>query len=143
MENYFDQELTRLEREITRLKTAKLKSAAVVETIAQTKSLYIPLALGSSGYSASGEKLYKIINDSDELILPTLDWHYGDISQYPQGSTRQAYCQLGRMSNGTILLKVGVRGDNNDVNTLRNGGSVSVSVVLTVRCTGPFSLEDF
>lgn len=143
MESYFDQELLKIEREITRLKTARLKSAMVVETTAQSTSLTIPLQLSSSGYTASGEKLYKIIVQSNELIMPTIDWHYGDITQYPQNSTRRAYCQLGMTSGGDILLQVVVRGDDNDVATLKGGGSVSLSVVLSVRCTGTFSLENY
>jgi len=143
MENYFDKQLLAIERELVGLKTSSLKSAAAVETIADSVNLSLPLQLNGAGTVASASKLYKIVIQGNELIMPTTDWHFGDVTQYPQNSTRRAYCQLGRTSGGDMLLQVVVRGDDNDVTTLKNGGSVSLSVELTVRCTGTFTLEAY
>lgn len=141
MQDYFERELLNIKREITYLKTAMQKSAGIVETTSQSVSLNLPLSLDEYQINATGRARFRVISSDDILMMTTLNWYYEDItksSDYPR-TTR--YGDVITFYDDTPIIRVIVRGTQSDVNTLKNGGSVSVNVVLTVRATDEFTLE--
>ena len=75
MENYFSSEIKTIKRELTRLKTSMNKSAGVVQTVAQSVDMNIPLQLAYSGSSAIGYKYYRIITEKDAIVSINLEWY--------------------------------------------------------------------
>lgn len=143
MEDYFEHEVKKIERELIRLKTSAKKSAGIVPTIAKTINLNIPLSLDASRTSCSGNITYKISIDSVALIMPTLDWYYGNVidnDHFPY-TTRRASIVSGRLSNGDYIVRVQARGTYQDAIDIAGGASISVQVNLTVRSSDIFTME--
>lgn len=143
MNNYFDEEIKRVERELLQLATASQKSASVTPTIAKTTSFNIPLSLAASGYSSYGETTYKIIPRSGSLLSVTLDRYYDDIidNHVVPPTTRIVRVIFGKNTAGSYIARIYVNGNNSDTQTLKGGGSVNVPVKMTVRSTDDFSVE--
>lgn len=146
MDNYFDSELNKIEREIKQLKTAQQKFAGQVPTIAKSVSISIPLSLNASQTAASGSAMYRITTTSDTYLMATLAKYYDDITlntSYPV-KTRSMILRLGKYNSNQYLILIyarGTGGSDSDVSTLKNGGSVTLTNTLTVRGTDEFSLE--
>lgn len=143
MDNYFDQEVKMIQKELVRLKTSAQKSAGMVPTVSKSVNLNIPLVLDSLSMICSGTVVYKVNVSEDALIVPTLDWYYGDVMQndHLPYTTRAANAVFGRYSDGSYVVMVTVRGTMDDSIAISGGSSISVPVVLTVRCSDTFTLE--
>lgn len=146
MENYFDRKFLMLENELRYLKTCAVRSSVNVPMVHKTVDVSVPLELKYSNTEAEGSVFYKITMDGDYLVLPSLDWYYGDISkayQYPY-TTRHITQTLYRLDDDSLIIEVyarGTMGSSGDVQTLINGGSVNVTGKLTVACSGNFNIE--
>lgn len=138
MENYFSQEIKRLKQELTNLKPSAQTSAESVATVSQTLDFNIPLALDNP-YLATGTVYIKITSNTNSVFMVTLDSYYDDISNYRQ--CRNAYIEQFYVGDNTWLIYLNVEGDQNDINTLSGGGSVSVPRKLTIRAMGEFETE--
>lgn len=140
MDDYFNRELRQINREITRLKTSGQKSGGIVPTVATTINVTEQLQLiGLS--TAYAEAYYKIRTNSTALVMTSLDKYYDDIFNIFNHGTRSYDCYLHRRSNGDIIMIVYFSGNQDDARTLWEGGSVSMSTEVTVRCTDNFTIE--
>lgn len=147
MNNYFEQELLNIDREITALKTAQQKFAGEVPLVTKVIQVDVPLQLNSSQTIARGIKMVRLDSNDRCFFVATLNKYFDNIidaAKTPRIS-REAYIRIGKDSNGKNLVEViayGTEfGDNNDVQTLVNGGSVILSYTLTVKCTDNFQME--
>lgn len=146
MENYLSTEISQTEKELTRLKTTMSKSAGVIQTVAKTVNVSIPLSLNTSQTTATGRVEYQITPEKDAIIIYTLDWYSGDVlidHRIPR-TVRSVYISDSEDSGKRILgvHAVGTQfGSGNDVQRLINGESVNVTCVLTIRATCNFSVE--
>ena len=146
MENYFDSQLLSMKRELLALKQAKQKFAGSIPMVKQSVDVSIPLSLNSSQTSATGEKLFKITTTHDAILVPTLTTYYDDVTKHGQtpNTTRYMLPMLGRLSSNVFLVRIdafGTQGNDSDVTTLINGGSVTLTNKLTVIGTDEFTLE--
>lgn len=150
MDNYFDREIKSMEREITDLKTASQKSAATAPMVTKTVNVSTNLEYEDISYpwgSARSTVRYEVQTDYDEIIVPTLDWYFGDITQSGQTDqpTREIQLNTRIATNGKIIVElyfIGTEnGANSDAQRVKNGETVTVSVNLTVRCTNDFNLR--
>lgn len=148
MNDYFDREVLSVERELVRLKTAAQKSSQVVDTVAKTVSVNVPLSVVSGGTTCKGEVHYAVSCDTDSIIMATLNWYHGNIYdewQVPRISRAMKVDKV-RMSNDNIGLIITAYGTNysadgtDDLTKLKNGQSVTISASLTVRCTDNFTV---
>lgn len=149
MQNYFDRELSQMEKELLRLKTSQQKFAGSVPTIEKSIQISIPLGLNSSQTVAEGEKLYKIISEGNVLAFPTLAKYYDDITKSTSvwALTRYFTLRLGILDGNFCFLIYAQGtgfgyGQNSDVQTLINGGTVTLQNTLTVAATDDFTLEE-
>lgn len=145
MQNYFDREIKQLEKELLRLKTSQQKFAGAIPTIEKSVQLNIPLRLTSMNY-ASGDAYVKLKSDKTTLFYPSLSKYYDDISLTPSTWYLTRQCSiLSYYINGEIYLHIYAvgtnHGQNNDVEVLENGGSVTVTNKLTVIGIDNFTLE--
>lgn len=152
MDNYFDREFNSLEKELLRLKTSAQKSAGVMKTISKTVNVTVNLQYKDYSYptgSARADAFYEVVTDADAIVIPTLDWYYGDINQSASldNSTRRIMVWWGFRPNGNIgihLYFIGTEpGDNSDAARTKRGETVTVSVNLTVLCTQDFVIRSF
>lgn len=139
MQNYFENELTRLEKEILWLKTSAIKSGATITSKSQTVNYSIDLALVSST-NANGKTVFKLQVPETAFFNVTLDIYYDDITN-AQGDTRRRSVEIGYLSPNTYSVKVLAWGNSSDRSTLSGGGSVTITGKLTVTCTDDFTLE--
>lgn len=148
MQNYFDNELKTIERELIRLKTSQQKFAGEVPLVTKSINVDLPLSLNTTRTTARGEKKLKIIVDKPSLFVATLAHYYDDVTKSADDprTTRMMYHFVSKISNNQYLVDVVAygtqRGNNNDVQTLINGGSVVLSNTLTVTATDDFRLEE-
>ena len=146
MDNYFDKEILQMERELLRLKTSQQKFAGSVPTVKKSIQISVPLALSGGGMTARGQIYCKIVPENTALFYPTLAKYYDDVLLFPYTENRTRYFSIEVYHNGDDLF-IEIRangtnyGQNNDVDTLRNGGSVSLTNTLTVVATDNFELE--
>lgn len=141
MQQYFENEIKRLEKELTALKTSMVKSSSSIMTI--TKSINFSIDLVSSGGSRpSGTTKFVINTNGDALFSATLDSYYDDIMKELDGRylTRQKYVVIANRF-GDIRIDVRGIGTRDDETTIRGGGSVTLTGTLTVQCTNEFTLE--
>lgn len=152
MENYFDHELNYLKKELTRLKTAGQKSASSAKLVRQTVNISVNLAWEDISYpygSARAKAVYEVIPNSDSIIVPTLDWYFGDINQsynvyYTTRKIQMRTFILPTGNYGVYLYFVGTEnGPNSDAARAKNGETITVSVNLTVTCTDNFTLRRY
>lgn len=140
MQEYFEREITTMEKELRWLKTSVVKSGATVSSIAKSVPYNIPLNLVSST-NANGSALFKLTLREKAVFNPTLDIYYDDITLGPLGDTRRRAVQMYWLNDTQYVLEIGVWGDSNDIATLEGGGSVEMSGTLTVTSTDEFTLE--
>ena len=154
MEQYFEQQLKEVKRELTRLKTAVQKSSTVMTLAQKTITLNIPLSWRSAyGYTygrADAEKYYKFTSSTSALFFPTLSWYAGNISQawsvlpHTTRTITMTRTILPDGSNGIRLQFIGTDNDeNSDAAKAKDGQTVTVSVDLTVTCTNDFTIEEY
>lgn len=152
MDNYFNHELNYLKKELTRLKTAAQKSASSAKLVKQTVNISVNLVWEDISYpygSARATAVYEIIPNSDSIIVPTLDWYFGDItkSYVVYQSTRKIQMSefiLPTGNPGVYLYFIGTEdGPNSDAARAKNGETITVSVNLTVTCTDNFTLRRY
>lgn len=151
MHNYFEREITALERELYLLKTAAQRSSGTVETLSRTLQLNLPLSMNAAQTTCSGDIYYVVNCDSDSIVNATLDWYYENVADAWKSyrPTRSATLDRFMLSDGSLLLRVVVYGSDwssdasDDLSKLKNGQSVSIPVKLTVQCTDNFTLETY
>lgn len=144
MENYFDREIKQINQEILMLKTSSQKSAGIVPTTAKTISLNVGLSLNSSRTDCSGSATYRVLTDSNSLLMITLDKYYDDVTKnqdFPR-TTRYTNWVISRDNNDIFYLRVYSYGNQTDLNNLKNGNTVSVPVKLSIRSTDNFELVE-
>ena len=142
MENYFDNEIKNMKRELTQLKTATQTSAVAVPTVSQSLSIPITLELANP-YLAKGSAYVRVSASSDTILMATLDSYFDDITRatdFP-ATTRKTYIIMDYKGNGETLIYIDFTGNASDRSTLSGGGSVTVTKQLTVRATEEFTLE--
>lgn len=152
MQEYFENELKNMERELRYLKTSAQRSAGAMVVASKTLNLTVPLQYIHNpplNDQARADKWFEVITDKDELIIPTLSWYFQDLSQASSTifTTRVIELFQTMLPNGNYglyLYFIGSEiGTNNDAERLRNGETVEVSVDLTVRCTSDFEIREF
>lgn len=152
MDNYFNHELNYLKKELTRLKTAAQKSASSAKLVKQTVNVSTNLVWEDISYpygSARATAVYEVIPNSDSIIVPTLDWYFGDITKSYEitQSTREIQMStfiLPTGNFGVYLYFIGTEdGPNSDAARAKNGETITVSVNLTVTCTDNFTLRRY
>lgn len=146
MDNYFSSEITRIEKELTQIKTSMSKSAGVIQTVDQSVDVSVPLVLNSSQTSATGSKSFRVHPEKDAIIVCTLNWYSENvlIDHWIPRSVRKVYI-VESENNGDRIIKVNAvgtqAGENSDVQKLINGQSVSINTKLTIRATCNFTVE--
>lgn len=150
MNNYFENELANLEREVTNLKTSAQKSSTLTKTISKTISITVQLQWEDISYpngSARAEVAYEIETEKDAIIIPTLSWYYEDIFEQEFGPTRVIEMTKGILNTGNygvyLYFMGSEEGDNSDAARTKRGETVLVSVDLTVVCTQDFTITRF
>ena len=146
MDNYFSSEIAQIEKELTRLKTSMSKSAGVIQTVTKNVDVEVPLALNPGLTTATGSVSYRIQPEKDAIIVCTLNWYSEDVTKdymVPR-TVRNIYLKESEV-DGKRIVKVNAIGtqfgDNNDVQKLINGQSVSISARLTIQATCEFTVE--
>lgn len=146
MENYFDTEIKRLKKEILQLKYGGQKSAQALSTVVKTESLTLDLALSGSD-EVTAMAAWEVTTKSEALVSATLDKYYDDITindHWAPERSRSRKLHVFISSPTSFIIGITMRGDNSDVVSIRDqGGSVSMSATLTVRCIGEFTMERF
>lgn len=152
MDNYFNRELNYLKKELTRLKTAGQKSASSAKLVKQIVNISVNLAWEDISYpygSARATAVYEVIPNSDSIIVPTLDWYFGDIngSYTTDQTTRQIQMStfiLPTGNYGVYLYFIGTEnGPDSDAARAKNGETITVSVNLTITCTDNFTVRRY
>lgn len=152
MDNYFNRELNYLKKELTRLKTAGQKSASSAKLVKQTVNVSTNLVWEDISYpygSARATAVYEVIPNSDSIIVPTLDWYFGDINQsynvyYTTRKIQMDTFILPTGNYGVYLYFIGTEnGPDSDAARAKNGETITVSVNLTVTCTDNFTLRRY
>lgn len=146
MENYFNREVLQLERELLRLKTSQQKFAGSVPTAKKSININVPLSLDAGGFTATGKLYCRITVKNGSLVYPTLQKYYDNVMLSPYTESRTRVFTLDMYNDGdNIILEIIATGtnygQNNDMDTLKNGGSVSLTNTITVVATDNFELE--
>ena len=148
MDNQFEEEIKRLEDEITSIKTAGQKSATVAQVVSQTVDASTQLHYEDISYptgSARGEAFFEISTSRDAIIIPTLSWYDEDVTEPIYGRDREIDVTQGITSNGDygiFLYFVGSEvGDDSDAARTKRGETVIVNVTLTVAATQEFVIR--
>lgn len=142
MDNYFDNEIKNIKREIHGLKQSQQKSAANVPTSAQSVSITQTLKLIDSG-DPRATVHYKVETPSRALVFATLDKYYDDIMLNDHRwnpDTRVARISVQKASKLVYYISITFIGDGNDYITIRDGGTVTMTRTMTVRCTDTFTM---
>lgn len=152
MNNYFDNEIKRLEKEILWLKTTKQKSAGLIEMVTKTIPISIKLEVDPtvSVPSAVGQKYYKIKNEEDAILIPTLDWYYEDVYNAWRGRNEvySRYLDLEQIvyPDGYTGVRIRATGTNVGANSdgvkVAGGETIRIECNLTVRSSADFSIEE-
>lgn len=146
MNNYFETEILRIERELLGLKASQQKFANDMVTLTKSMSLSIPLSLTSPTVARGGARV-RITANQPTIFSATLDKYYDDImlnQSYPR-ETREAQLSVSKISDTEYFIQLTVFGTqtgyNNDVEVLSGGGSVTLNYTLTVQCVHDFNME--
>lgn len=146
MENYFNSQIASMSREITTLKTASQKSAGQIEVASKSINISIPLSLNASQTTASGDIYFLIKSSKPVISFVTLDHYYDDIAKANLTPRQTRSLSVSKYVSpngiGIRVLGYGTQGPNSDVSTLINGGSVTLTATMTVKCTDDFSIEE-
>lgn len=141
MQDYFDNEIKHLTRELTALKTSMVKSSGSILSVSKSYNFSIPLQ--SSGFLyPSGTVKFVLHTDGNALFHVTLDSYYDDVMKQLDGSdlTRLKYVVIAQRF-GNIRIDVRGLGTKDDEATIRGGGSVTLTGAMTIQCTNEFTLE--
>lgn len=129
--------LSWIKNELLALKTANIRSSAQIATISKSSNISFTLKKNTPGTQAISNEYAKL------TITPTLDQPIlaqvtEDISDTLDRSIRTA-----RISGAgtSIIIYMWVHGNQNDLDILNAGGSVSVSYPITVTATADFNLS--
>lgn len=145
MDNYFSSEIAKMMKEITTLKTASQKSAGQIEVSSKTVSVSVPLSLNASQTVASGSAYYVIKSLKPVISFVTLDHYYDDIAKANlaprQSRSLSVIKYVSADGIGIRILGYGTQGPNSDVATLINGGSITLTATMTIKCTDEFVVE--
>lgn len=146
MDNYFNSEITRIEKELTQIKTSMSKSASVVQTVVDSIDVNVPLSLNSAQTNATGSKSYRVRPEKDAIIVYTLNWYSENVltDHLIPRPVRKVYIEDSDVDGNRIITinAVGTQaGENSDVQKLINGQSVSIDTKLTIRATCNFTVE--
>lgn len=146
MNDYFDSEILRIERELSNLKVSQQKFAGDMVTVTKTIGLNMPLILVTPTLARAIVKIRLTVDDS-AIISFTLNKYYDNImlnKKYPR-ETRSAQLTISKYSSGQYLAQITAFGTqtgyNNDVEVLSGGGSVVLNYTLSVQCTDDFEME--
>lgn len=142
MDNYFDREIKQIKREILGLKQSQQKSAATVPTAVRTASISLDLEIIDSG-DPRATAYFRIETNSRALVFATLDKYYDDITLNDHGwnpDTRKARLAVQKVSKLVYYVIITLIGTGQDYVTIRDGGKVTMSRNLTVRCTDNFTM---
>lgn len=142
MDNYFDREIKHIKREILGLKQSQQKSAATVPTSVKTASISLDLEIIDSG-DPRATIHYKVETPSRALVFATLDKYYDDITLNDHRwnpDTRVARLSVQKASKLVYYISITFIGTGQDYVTIRDGGKVTMSRNLTVRCTDTFTM---
>ena len=143
MQDYFENEIKRLEKEILFLKSSMKKNAGVIGLYRQY--IELPMVLQDTGGVVPSNKTYIKINTNNinQLFFITFDKYYDDTlapGKTEFGYYRQRYHQL-RVLNGNLMIKAVALGTYADQATIEGGGTVSLPIKMTVYSTDEFTLE--
>jgi len=143
MQNYFENEIKRLENELLYLKSSMKKTAGVIGLYRQY--IEVPMVLEDDGGVVPYKiTFYKVVaNSIDQLFFVTIDEYYGDNlapGNTRYGQVRYKYVQT-RIQNNQLLLRLVARGTYDDQATIEGGGTVNLPIKMTVYSTDEFSLE--
>ena len=146
MDNYFENEILRIERELSQLKTAAQRSSSVIDTVSQTIPVSVPLSTNASQTICRGEIGYSLEADTNSILDITLDWYHQDVSlewQVPRISRRIGVYKS-ELTDGKIGILVFAYGTNwspdgsDDLSRLKRGESVSITANMTIQSTNNF-----
>ena len=141
MQDYFDNEIKYLDKELTRLKTSMTKSSGSILTV--VKSINFSIQLESTGFlRPSGTTKFILHTDENALFHVTLNSYYDDVMKELDGRylTRQKYPIIANRF-GNIRIDIRGLGTIDDEATIQGGGSVTLTGTMTVQCTNEFTLE--
>jgi hypothetical protein len=148
MNGYFESEITRLEKELTDLKTSQQKFAGQAPLVTKSANMSIGLSITSDLIPAAiGHKAFKLTFQKPTFFVPTLAHYYdnANLSEDFPRTTRYMYFNLGRLSSNQYIIDVRAYGtqwsEGSDAEVIKGGGSVSLNNVLTVQATDDFTLE--
>lgn len=140
MENYFNNEITRIEKELTALKTAKAASSMSLELFTKSVDISIPLHL-SDYRTATGAVAYAVNSDDNIIIWPTLDWYFDSVYDVNRTDEYRFLKIKNCYKDGKSQLLINARGSEDDIHIMVGGGSVTLKARLTVIGTRDFTLE--
>lgn len=133
----FERDIKKIKKEVHSLKVAARKSSSIVGMVSESFDLSIGLSLSQG--NASGRRTFRISSTDGGLILasPTLD------KIYDWSDGRNYEClPYWQTSDQAEIVVVVVNGSSDDVNTLSQGGSVTVNVKLTITATNYFTITE-
>ena len=141
MQNYFDNEIKNIERELLALKTASTVSSIPLDLVQHSIQISVTLHLSVYQTTATGAVAYRIISDEELIIYPYLSWYFEDIYDIEkQGEIR--YLRLANLyQNGEHVILVNARGSENDISSMIGGASVTLNATMTVVATREFRIE--
>ena len=138
MNNYLENEIKNLEDELTALKTTLVKSAAAIPLAQKSVSFSSKLKY-VEGFTPFAIKRYrlKFKNDEPAITNVTLDWYCNS----PFDTHNVAYRYADALLLETLII-LQLYGDAKDMETIRNGGEVTMSTNMTVTSTGEFDIVE-
>lgn len=139
MQNYFDNEIAWLEKEVRWLKTSAVKSGTTITSAVKSVNYSISLTL-SSPTNANGQQTFLVETSDSALFNASLDIYFDDVAK-AKGDTRRRVIEQYYLSDNKYIVNVLAWGDSSDRSTLSGGGAVTIAGRLTVTCTSDFTLE--
>lgn len=141
MQNYFDNEIKNIERELLALKTASTVSSIPLELIQRSVQISIPLQLSIYQTTATGAVAYKIVSDEDLIVYPYLSWYYENIYDIEVTGEHRYLRTMSLFQDGAPLILINARGSENDIQRMIGGESITLTANLTVVATRNFTME--
>jgi hypothetical protein len=141
MQNYFDNEIKNIERELLALKTASTVSSIPLELIQHSVQISIPLQLSIYQTTATGAVAYKIVSDEDLIVYPYLSWYYENIYDIEVTGEHRYLRMMNLFQDGAPLIFINARGSENDIQRMIGGESITLTATLTVVATRNFTME--
>ena len=141
MQNYFDNEIKNIVRELLALKTASTVSSIPLELIQHSVQISIPLQLSIYQTTATGAVAYKIVSDEDLIVYPYLSWYYENIYDIEVTGEHRYLRMMSLFQDGAPLIFINARGSENDIQRMIGGESITLTATLTVVATRNFTME--